>query len=79
MMKKIKFLDSEYQAEKIVKHDDYIKGYINDVEVFSFEGISDFSHYRLLDNQVYDQKELSDKERIKQLESIVTQLLESQK
>lgn len=78
-MKTIKFLDSEYKAEKIVKHDDYIKGYINDIEVFSFEGISDFSHYQLLDGQVYDQKELSDKERIKQLELMVAQLLQSQK
>jgi len=78
-MKKIKFLDSEYHAEKIVKHNDYIKGYINDIEVFSFEGISDFSHYQLLEGQDYDQKELSDKERIKQLESLVYQLLESQK
>ena len=78
-MKILKFLEVEYQAEKIVKHDDYIKGYINDIEVFSFEGISDFSHYQLLDNQEFDQKDLSDKERIKQLESIVAQLLQSQK
>ena len=74
-MKILKFLEVEYLAEKIVKHQDYIKGYINGIEVFSFDGISDFSHYELLDGQEYDQKELSEKERIEHLESVINNLL----
>jgi len=74
-MKILKFLGNKYQAEKIVKNENTIKGYINGIEVFSFEGISDFSQYQLLNGQSYDVKEITDKEKIENLEALVHKLL----
>lgn len=47
------------QAEKIVKGDDYIIGYISDKEVFSFTGITDFAGYHLAEGEEWDSVELT--------------------
>lgn len=44
-MKKLTFLDSVYEAERIVKTDTDIIGYNGKNEIFSFRGISDFSAF----------------------------------
>lgn len=57
-MKKLVFNGEEYQAEKIIKGTDYIIGKdINDKELFSFNGVSDFSLFTLKDNAEFDIEE----------------------
>ena len=53
-MKTLFFAGKDYKAEKIVKTKDSIIGYNGNVEVFSFKGISDFSHFQLEQGQEWD-------------------------
>ena len=49
-MKKLTFNNEIFEAEKIIKTDKDIIGYdINDNEIFSFKGISDFTGFILKD------------------------------
>lgn len=46
-MKTLTFLSEDYEAERIVKTENSIIGYIGKDEVFSFRGISDFSVFEI--------------------------------
>ena len=46
--------DEIYKAEKIIKSDKTIIGYIGNVETFSFRGIKDFTQFKLKDGQEWD-------------------------
>jgi len=49
-MKKLKVNGETFEAEKVIKTDKDIIGYdINDNEIFSFKGISDFTGFVLKD------------------------------
>lgn len=50
-MKSLIFGSAEYVAEKIIKTDDSIIGYIGHTEVFSFRDVSDFSVFSFSDKQ----------------------------
>lgn len=63
-MKQLKVNDKIYEAERIIKTSDSITGYINDVEVFSMRGISDFSGLELLDGAEWDTPTLNQNEQI---------------
>lgn len=63
-MKKMKYIDTIYEAERIVKTDDSIFCYIDGVEVVSFKGISDFSGFELLDGAEWDTPTLNQNEQI---------------
>ncbi|MFC0652050.1 hypothetical protein ACFFF5_10115, partial [Lederbergia wuyishanensis] len=47
-----------FEAEKIVKSDTSIIGYIGNSEVFAFRGISDFSQFQLDKGQKWDIDEI---------------------
>lgn len=69
-----------YQAEKITKSDLNIIGYdINNNEIFSFKGISDFTEFQLQDdlgNSIdFPLPEPTDAERIAELEEIIDIML----
>lgn len=49
------FDDQQIQAEKIVKTDTDIIGYINGKQVFALQGIQDFSKFTLADGEEFDQ------------------------
>ncbi|BDR64414.1 hypothetical protein [Clostridium tetani] len=53
-MKKLIVNDEVYQAEKIIKTETDIIGYIDDKEVFAFRGVKDFSIFKLEDRQEFD-------------------------
>lgn len=57
----------QYNAEKIIKNVNTIIGYINDIEVFSFRGISDFDLFTLLDNEEFDAEDNTEKTLLKQI------------
>lgn len=67
-MKRLIFLNETFEAEKIVKTNDSVIGYNGQNEVFAFRGVSDFSLFKLAEGQEFDTSEISDKERIAQLE-----------
>ncbi|MCM8710550.1 hypothetical protein M2651_05855 [Clostridium sp. SYSU_GA19001] len=54
MMKKLFFDNEVLEAEKIIKYENKIIGYIGDNEVFSFKGITDFSVFTLEEGQEFD-------------------------
>jgi hypothetical protein len=56
-MKKLKFFDELYSAERIVKTADSITGFNGDKEVFSLSGISDLSGFDLMDGADWDEPE----------------------
>jgi len=64
-----------YEAERIYKYKDSVKGYNGDTLVFSFEGISDFSHYDFSGVSEFNNEKMSDKERIESLEELINQML----
>lgn len=52
------FVNGEtFEAEKIVKTNTSIVGYINGKEVFAFRGINDFSVFQLEEGQEWDMDE----------------------
>lgn len=67
-MKRLLFANQEFEAQKIVKTSNSIIGYIDNVVVFKFNGISDFNGFTLVGGQEFDVPEPSDTERIEQLE-----------
>lgn len=70
------------QAEKIVKKETSILGYIGGKEVFSFEGIRSFSGFSLAPGEEWDVTELKDidglEARQKETENAVLLLMELQ-
>lgn len=68
-MKTLLFLGEEYRADKIIKNlnEQTIIGYTNNVEVFSFRGISDFDLFTLLDNEEFDVEDNTEKTLLKQI------------
>jgi cell division protein FtsB len=46
-MKTLTFAEKEYNADRVVKTDTDIIGYVDDTEVFAFRGITDFSLFEL--------------------------------
>lgn len=63
-MKTLTFNNDEYKAERIVKNNDSIIGYIGDDTVFKFNGISDFSGFTLAENQEFDEQEITLEQQI---------------
>ncbi|MFC0652196.1 hypothetical protein ACFFF5_10855, partial [Lederbergia wuyishanensis] len=63
-----------FEAEKIVKSDTSIIGYIGNSEVFAFRGITDFSSFKLIDGQEFDIDEISQL-KISQAEQFETILI----
>lgn len=72
----LNYANERHEADKVVKTDDSIIGYINDKEVFSFRGISDFSLFSL-EGGFYSEIP-TDKERIRQLEIELNELKRQQ-
>lgn len=64
-MKTLIFTNHEYEAERIVKTDDSIVGYTDDIVVFKFSGISDFNGFVLADEQEFDEPPFSEIEQLK--------------
>ncbi|MBD8037075.1 hypothetical protein H9635_09990 [Solibacillus sp. A46] len=67
-MKQLLFGDLELSAEKIYKYEDSIIGITNNIEVFSFKGVIDFTELELGEGQEFDMPEINEKDRILQLE-----------
>lgn len=62
-MKILRFLNDNYEAEKIIKNDTNIIGKdANGNEVFVFRGISDFSVFSLEEGQTFDTEDPSEQE-----------------
>ena len=76
-MKKLLFNNNVYEAEVIIKTDNDIVGYSNNVVVFKFSGISDFSGFMLDDGQEFDEPAPSLEEKILQLKQEKDQLAET--
>ena len=77
-MKKLKFNQEEYKAEKIIKTENSIIGQdLQGSEVFAFRGISDFALFELEEGQVFDmdEKELL-KQELTKTNSMVLELTE---
>jgi len=79
-MKKLLFNNEIYEAEKIIKTDKDILGYdINNNEIFSFKGLSDFTGFVLKDeNDIvieFDLPQMTDAERLKSVEDVVNMLM----
>jgi len=79
-MKKLLFNNEIYETEKIIKTDKDILGYdINNNEIFSFKGISDFTGFVLKDeNDIvieFDLPQMTDAERLKSVEDVVNMLM----
>ncbi|WP_427137214.1 hypothetical protein [Psychrobacillus psychrodurans] len=53
-MKKIEVHGKWYEAEKIFKGSDYIFGFDDDLEIFKFRGVKDFSLFKLSEGDEYD-------------------------
>lgn len=48
-------IDSEiFEAEKIIKAETSIIGYVNNKEVFAFRGVNDFTQFQLEESQEWD-------------------------
>ena len=56
-MKTLRIMGEPYDAEKIVKGNNYIIGYNGNVEEFKISGISDFTDFRLDNGAYYDNEE----------------------
>ena len=70
-MKKLKFNQEEYKAEKIIKTENsIIEQDLQGSEVFAFRGVSDFSLFALEDGQVFD---------LGEIEILQAELLEQEK
>lgn len=84
-MKTLKFANQEFKAEKIIKTDTDIVGKdINGIEVFRFNGISDFTGFVLEEGQTFDvieptQDDLLRAKLIKDNANIQLQLAQQQK
>ena len=79
-MKKLTVNNEIFEAEKIIKTDKNIIGYdINDNEIFSFKGISDFTGFVLKDeNDIVIEfaiPQATDAERLKGLENAINMLM----
>jgi hypothetical protein len=72
-MKKLIFGNTEYEAEKIIKTETDIIGYVGNKEVFAFRTIKDFSGFIL--DEGFDISEPTDKERIEALESALLEVV----
>lgn len=70
---KIKFSNEEYEAERIVKGSDFIKGFNGDNVVFEFRGIQDFSVFELLEG--FYEEYVDEKQKIAELEQQNAELL----
>ena len=57
-MKNLNFNNENYEADTIIKTDKNIIGYdINNNEIFSFKGISDFTGFILEEGQEFDESQ----------------------
>lgn len=65
-----------HEADKVLKTEDSIIGYIGDKEVFSFRGVKNFDSFSL-EGGFYSEV-LTDKERIRQLEIELNELKRQQ-
>lgn len=68
IIKRIKFDDTFYESEKIVKTNDTIVGYNGQNEVFAFRGVSDFTLFELVDGQDFDKPQQTLEDYILELE-----------
>ncbi len=57
-MKKITVYGITYEAEKIIKTDADVIGYIGDKESFSFRGVNDFSQFVFDAGETFDKTEI---------------------
>jgi len=79
-MKKLILNNEIFEAEKIIKTDKNIIGYdINNNEIFSFKGISDFTGFVLKDeNDIvieFEAPPVTEAERLKNLEDAINMLM----
>jgi|LFRM01.1.fsa_nt_gb hypothetical protein len=75
-MKTLFVRGDEYQAEKIVKTNTSIVGYVGKLEIFAFRGIKDFSQFQLAEGQEWDMSEEDKKsQRILDLELAMASIL----
>jgi len=76
-MKKLEVLGKFYEAEKIIKEPSSITGYVGNLEVFTFRGITDFSLFKLTNGDMFDLDENTLlKERLKSTEEALIFLME---
>lgn len=73
-MKTLTVENNQFQAERIVKTDTDIVGYVGDKIEFSFKGISDFTGFTLAEGETWD-IDLSPEVRIKALEEALLMIL----
>ncbi|BDR67194.1 hypothetical protein K144312032_14220 [Clostridium tetani] len=73
-MKKLIVNDEVFEADKIIKTDRDIIGYINDVEVFAFRGVKDLSIFEVEGGE-FDTPEDDLNKRIKALEQSNAELM----
>ena len=64
-MKQLLFGDLELSAEKIYKYEDSIIGITNNVEVFSFKGVNDFTEFKLADDEEFDVPAVTEIEKLR--------------
>jgi len=79
-MKVLNFNNQQFQADKVMKTDKDIIGYdINDNEIFSFKGISDFTGFVLKDgNDIvieFEAPPVTESERIASTEEAINMLM----
>ncbi|BDR82564.1 hypothetical protein [Clostridium tetani] len=74
-MKKLMVNDEVLEAEKIMKTETDIIGYVDNKEVFAFRGIKDFSIFKLENEQQFDTPEDDLNKRIKALEQSNAELM----
>lgn len=74
-MKKLMVNDEVLEAEKIIKTETDIIGYVNNKEVFAFRGVKDFSIFKLENEQQFDTQEDDLNKRIKALEQSNAELM----
>lgn len=70
---KIKFANDEFEAERIIKGFDFIRGLNGDTVVFEFRGIQDFSVFELLEGEY--EEYVDEKQKIAELEQQNAELL----
>lgn len=75
-MKTLYFLDEQHTAERIIKTETDVVGYVDNEIVFRFSGVTDFSIFTLADGQTFDKMPVSDHERIEQLENMIIMMME---
>ncbi|KHO39114.1 hypothetical protein OR62_07715 [Clostridium tetani] len=74
-MKKLMVNDEVLEAEKIIKTETDIIGYVDNKEVFAFRGIKDFSIFKLEGGHEFDTPEDDLNKRIKALEQSNAELM----